>query len=336
MLETKRTSGRRFFYATRLQAVIAVLLVAQLSLGMAASTAIGIAVTRGGFALDAASVTGSGTLFEGSLVETQKASSELKLAGGTRMLLDTATRAKVYRDRLELERGTGQIERGGSYRIVARTLAVETAGTAKVTITGANKILVAALHGPAQVRTAKGILVANLMAGKALEMTPGPDGAAAPSKLKGTLVKRGGHYYLTDQTVGITVELTKHSSLEKEVGKCVEVSGVLDPSAAPASGATQVIRVLQLASSCDSGTGAAVAAGAGAGAGAGAAAAGAGGAAAGAAGAGAGAAAAGAAAAGAAAAAVSTTAIVVGVVAAGVATGVAVGVTRDDEAPISN
>jgi hypothetical protein len=319
MLETKRTSGRRFFYATRLQAVIAVLLVAQLSLGMAASTAIGIAVTRGGFALDAASVTGSGTLFEGSLVETQKASSELKLAGGTRMLLDTATRAKVYRDRLELERGTGQIERGGSYRIVARTLAVETAGTAKVTITGANKILVAALHGPAQVRTAKGILVANLMAGKALEMTPGPDGAAAPSKLKGTLVKRGGHYYLTDQTVGITVELTKHSSLEKEVGKCVEVSGVLDPSAAPASG-----------------TGAAVAAGAGAGAGAGAAAAGAGGAAAGAAGAGAGAAAAGAAAAGAAAAAVSTTAIVVGVVAAGVATGVAVGVTRDDEAPISN
>ena len=29
MLETKRMSGRRFFYATRLQAVIAVLLVAQ-------------------------------------------------------------------------------------------------------------------------------------------------------------------------------------------------------------------------------------------------------------------------------------------------------------------
>jgi hypothetical protein len=137
-------------------------------------------------------------------------------------------------------------------------------------------------------------------------------------------VKKAGHYTLTDETAGITVEL-QGPGLEKEIGNKVEVTGAMDTSATPVSGASQVIRASQvkhLGKRCSAK--AAAAAGAAGAAGAGAAGAGA---------AGAGAAAAGAA--GAAAGITATTAVVAGVVVAGAAAGVAVGVTREDKTDIS-
>jgi hypothetical protein len=319
-------SGMGHKWGRELRAAMAVCLALQISIGSAASPAIGVATAKGSFNLDASKTAGNGTLFEGSTVETGKASSELKMASGVRMTLDVGTRGKVYRDYLLLEKGTGQINGGADYRIRARSLQIEPSagGQAKVTLTGANKVLVAALTAPVRVTNASGLVIAELSAGHAVEMEPQAAGAAAPSTLSGCLVKKAGHYTLTDETAGITVEL-QGPGLEKEIGNKVEVTGAMDTSATPVSGASQVIRASQvkhLGKRCSAK--AAAAAGAAGAAGAGAAGAGA---------AGAGAAAAGAA--GAAAGITATTAVVAGVVVAGAAAGVAVGVTREDKTDIS-
>ena len=48
----------------------------------AAGGAIGMAVANGSFQVDHSAVYGNGTLFDGSVVETAKASSRLQLTGG--------------------------------------------------------------------------------------------------------------------------------------------------------------------------------------------------------------------------------------------------------------
>lgn len=127
--------------------------------------------------------------------------------------------------------------------------------------------------------------------------------------MAGILEKRDGRFMLTDRTASVTAEL-QGAGLAKEVGRCVEVTGALIPSAQPVSPATQVIRVSQV-KRCSKEIAAAVAGGAAA-AGAGTAV-------------GAGAAAAGMA--------VATKAIIVGVVVAGAAAGTAVAVTAGGEEP---
>lgn len=246
LFANRRQRGREF--AIGLGAIVAVILVAQLSIGFAASPAIGVAVARGSFQLDASGVSGTGTIFDGTMVETGKATSELKLQSGVRMVLDTGTRGQVYRDHLLLQKGTGQVSNGANYSIQARSLQIEpvSEGAAKVTLSrDGNRVLVAALGSGLRVRNSRGILVADVPAGHALEFEPQDGGASAPSTLTGILTKKNGHYYLTDQTAGITVEL-QGSGLDKEVGKKIEVVGVIDPSASPASGASQVIRVSQV------------------------------------------------------------------------------------------
>src|SRR5215813_296667 len=144
MKQTKRVKrGMGRWASGRPQMALAVWLVLQLSIGSAASAAIGVAIAKGSFELDASRTPGNGTLFDGSTIETGKASSELKLTNGVRVVLDVGTRGKVYRDHLVLEKGTGQIEHGGSYRIRARSLQIQAAsdGSAKVSLVGGNHVV---------------------------------------------------------------------------------------------------------------------------------------------------------------------------------------------------
>ncbi|MGC4051905.1 MAG: hypothetical protein QM757_21395 [Paludibaculum sp.] len=281
--------------AMTLRTVIAVALVAQLSIGYAASPAIGVAVTKGSFQMDSAGVAGTGTIFDGSMVETGKASSELKLQSGVRMTLDSGTRGQIYEKYLVLEKGTGQLTNAANYVVKARSLQIEpsSSGSAKITVSrDDNRVLVAALGSGVRVRNMQGILVADVPAGRALSFEQ-QGGASAPSTLSGTITKRDGHYYLTDTTAGITVELVG-KDLDKNNGKKVKVVGMVDPSATAAAGATQVVRVSSVST-----LGSAGAVGAATGM------------------------------------TVGTKAVIAGVVVAGIATGTAVGVTRDEKPPIS-
>src|SRR6266581_5329140 len=91
------------------QSLIALILAANLSLGVAAAPAVGIITATGSFTVDASNVTGNATLFEGNQIETGKVSSQLQLNNGAKMQLAAESRGIVYRDRLVLDRGSGRV-----------------------------------------------------------------------------------------------------------------------------------------------------------------------------------------------------------------------------------
>jgi hypothetical protein len=310
-----------------LQMGLAVVLAAQLSVGMAASPVIGVVTARGGIKMDNASVAGNGTLFEGTTVETGRTGGDLRLNNGVRMQLASGSKGTIYRDRIVLERGESQlsspVNTGSDYRVEARSLRVLADGqnsAGRVQLVASNRVQVAALRGNVRVTNANGVLLASLAAGHALEFEPQASGASAPSTLTGCVVKQDGKFFLTDETAGVRVEL--RGLPEKHAGHRLQITGSPIPNAMAAAGASQVLQVgafKELGDRCTS-KGAAAAAGAGAA-----------GAAGGAAGSGAAAGAAGAATGGIGA----TTAVVAGVVVAAAATGTAIAITGDDEEPLS-
>ena len=109
------------------QSLIALILTANLSLGMAAAPAVGIVTARGSFTIDASNVTGNATLFEGNQIETGKNSSQLQLNNGARMQLAAESRGIVYRDRLVLEKGTSLIQGGRTSQVEANSLRIRPA-----------------------------------------------------------------------------------------------------------------------------------------------------------------------------------------------------------------
>jgi hypothetical protein len=285
---------------TTLQVLISLIVVGTMTILQTASPAIGVVMGKGSFRLDSATVSGNGTLFEGTTVETGATASDLQLQGGIQIGLASESRGKVYRNRLVLEKGEGWLENAANYRVEARSLCVlpaEPSSKARVMLNGGNRIQVAALNGAVRVTNGTGMVVANIAPGKALEFEPQAAGAAAPSVMTGTLEKKDGHFVLTDETAAVTAEL-QGPGLDKYVGGCVEITGALVPSAQPVTGATQVIRVSKV-KRCSKPAAAAAAGGAAGAAGAGMA--------------------------------VATKAVIVGIVVAGAATGTAVALTRGEE-----
>lgn len=302
---------------------LAVVLSAQLSVGMAASSVIGVATARGGIRMDEAAVSGNGTLFEGTTVETGRTASDLRLNNGMNVQLASGSKGVVFADRLVLQRGGGQLSspagKEPAYRMEARSLRVEPVGGGSqgmVQLTASNRVQVSAARGSLRVTNAHGVMIASLAAGRALEFElPGESGASGPALVTGCLIKRDGKYLLTDEAAGVTVEVK--GSVEKYAGKRVQVQGSQIPDARPMAGASQVVQaaeVKQLEDKCASKAGAAAAGAAAGGAAAGGAAAGT----ATAVGAG-----------------IAAKAVIAGVIVAAATTGTVVAVTGEDETPIS-
>jgi len=269
----------------------------------AATPGIGVAMSQGNIFVNNAKTAGNATLSDGSTLETESASSQIRLNNGTQLRLSSSSRATVFADHIDLQKGTARI---AGYAANASGLSVRAEGTSSATVSMRDQgiVQIAALTGNVQVYNAAGMNVANLLPGRALDLKPQDAGASAPSTITGCAVKAGSNSLMTDETSNVTVQLRGQSV---KPGKRVQITGTAVPNATPTSPATQVINVTgvkQVGGTCKAGT-AAAAAGAAAG---GAAAAGAGGAA-GAAGA----------AAGAAAGISTTTAVVAGVAAAAAA-----------------
>ena len=240
------------------------LLAGSISMGMAASGSIGMVNARGSFQIDHGRVYGNATLFDGTVLETGIVAGEVRLTTGARMQLASDSRATVYRDRLVLERGAGKLQ-GMGYGIEAGNLRIsagEPNAGASVALRSGTKVLVAALHGRLQVTNARGVLVANLAAGTALEFETSGEGDSTSSHLVGVVRKQGNKFFLTDETTHVTVEL-RGPGLSGKAGKRVDVNGSVDAGAAPAEGAAQVVQVTSIvvASKAAAAAGASTAAG---------------------------------------------------------------------------
>lgn len=211
------------------------------------NSAIGSAITNGSFQVDQARVWGNATLFDGSIIETASAPSQLQLIGGAQVRLAADTRATVYQKKLILESGYGQIESAPGYEVEARSLRVSGSRDTitRVKLAGDGKVIVAAVRGAVRVTNSTGVLVATIEAGESLDLEPQAAGASAPTKVTGCLLEKAGKSIVVDQTTSVVLEL-RGTDLEKEIGNRVEITGVAENSPASVPGASQLIRVAGL------------------------------------------------------------------------------------------
>lgn len=211
---------------------------------------LGIVTAEGSFSLNTNSVRGNATLTEGAVIETAQIPTRLAMASGARFRLDPNSRARVFLDRLVLERGSGELT-GGPWTIETLNLRIaptDPAARARFMLASGKTVQVAATSGKFQVRNASGVLVSNLVPGAALEFEPQVGGPAAPSSFVGCLLRKGGKYIIYDQTTRMEVEL-RGTGFEKEVGNRVQANGTARAAVAPANGqildVTSVVRIEQ-------------------------------------------------------------------------------------------
>ncbi len=207
--------------------------------------AIGVITGSGNFVLDKANVNGNASLLEGSVVETLQSASEITLNGGGRIELAPQSSARVYADRLKMEKGIGE-SRGTVIQFRDLLVQPDNRSLVQVVVEGSKKFQVAALSGSSDVRNGKGVLIARVMSGNSLELTDQESGATAPSQFAGCIqrVKVGGvdHYVLRDETTNVVIELTG-PDVAANVGKSVTVTGAIDTATTPIQGASQFVTV---------------------------------------------------------------------------------------------
>ena len=212
----------------------------------AAAPVIGIATARGGFLIDNAPVRGNATLFEGAMVETTATPSFVQLQGGARIHLGSGSRGWVFKDRLVLEKGEGQMDKALHYRIEARSLQItaeSSAATAHVALQGSSGITVAVLAGMVRVTTAEGTLLARLEPGRALQFEPQAAGGGAPFVVTGCLAAVDNSFILKDDTAQVSFEVRPAPGMELSslAGKHIEVTANGPQRTRPIAGAAEVI-----------------------------------------------------------------------------------------------
>jgi hypothetical protein len=265
-------------WARGVRVVVAILMAAQLSLLPAASPAIGLAVAQGSIQLDRASVSNSGTVFEGSLVETGSMPALVQLSGGQRVQLVEDSRGQVFRDRLTLSGGAARWVSGAAgYPIDALGLRMATdklEGGGEVRMARSGSVQVTAGRAAVRVNNEKGLLIARVLPGRSLLLTPGA-GAPESVAMTGVLHQKMGYFILTDEATGMVVQL-QGGDLLRFVGRKIRVSGPIVPGASPKEGAVQVVQAEKIDPAPEGGSGGKKAAGAAAAGAAGGAAAGSG------------------------------------------------------------
>jgi hypothetical protein len=260
------------YMLVKLQSAVALFTCGCLVSVAASPSSIGFVVTNGQAQVDGAVVHSNSTLFQGSLVQAGNAASDLMLPGGSNLLLQPGSAAKVYREHAVLQRGIA-VQRGNQgYSVFADGLKVSSLSPQGAVVVGmkdGSHLEVAAQGGAAEVRTPVGVLVARLEPGKALSFaiqvspqgptppalqqnppSPAPGPAEPPPSVvqvtvHGLLHKdhagRYGHYLVTDLATTTVYEL-RGPDLEDLVGASIEATGsILDTAAA--GGAAKVISV---------------------------------------------------------------------------------------------
>jgi hypothetical protein len=211
---------------------------------------IGRVVSGDAFRLNGDTVISNGTLLDGAVIETARTISSVQLSSGTRLSLSPASRARLYGDRMILEKGETHIENIVGFHLEALGLTIRSGGgssSGRIGIEGTTRLRVSALTGTFRVWNARGVLVANVAPGSALAFEPQPAAAASATQITGTLTEQRGHFMLTDRVTRVTVEVTG-PRLAAYVGQVVGVTGALNVAAKSVANAPQVMAASQVQS----------------------------------------------------------------------------------------
>ena len=218
------------------------------SLQAAGSSSLGVASSPGGFKLNNAPVSGSATLFDGSIIETTDAPSRLGLASGSTFQLSPNSRARLNSASLVLERGLADILPGKPSMVRARSLLITPVtpdSRGRISLTGANLVQVTAAAGAFRIYNASGVLISRLEPGDAFEFEPQDQGPAPPSSAIGCVLKKDNKFVIYDQSTRLTVEL-QGAGIEKEWGNRVQANGTARSTGQPGTATTQVLFITSL------------------------------------------------------------------------------------------
>ena len=240
--------------------------------GLGSARAIGTAVSASNFMMNERVMPGSGSVPDGAALATTAAGSTLHLDGGVRLDLAPHSRGRVYQDRLVLEAGEASLDGLAGYKVDASELRVAPSRGARSAVgyETDGRLKVSAEGGPVRVTNRSGLLLAQVLPGRSIFLTPkAGSGTANTMSLVGTIEKRDNGLFLMDETAGITVKL-QGIELDKYVGKKVRIAGKTDDQAARMEGiaATVVVDRVQPVGSAAKKKGAAAGAAGGAAAGA--------------------------------------------------------------------
>jgi hypothetical protein len=212
------------------------------ALAVAAAPAIGIVTASGHFTLDRSQVWGNATVFEGSIVETSSASSEVALRTGAKLQLAKDSRARILSDRIVMEKGIGQMSAPESFEVNAANLRIHTGGRLRVQV--GDGVQIASLVGITRVSSASGILLAAIPAGRAMNFTP--QAASGTVTRTGCLLYKANHYIMQDENTQEVVELSGGQNLNTQLGNRVEITGAASSVKPAVSIATLVVNVATL------------------------------------------------------------------------------------------
>lgn len=210
-----------------------------------ATGAIGVALTEGSFQVNHASVWGNATIFDGSLIETGRAASQVRLSNGAQVRLAAETRATIFEDRVVLEKGQGEM--APSYRYEVEAGGVRIRGTSsdalmRIRIDGSRRVLVASMRGALKVSNRAGIVVAQLGMGDALEFEATEKTASATTQASGCLLAKNGGFILVDRTTNVILEL-QGVDLRANLGNRVDIMGTADRTVPKVADTPQLVTV---------------------------------------------------------------------------------------------
>jgi len=218
---------------------IAAILSCMLSYAAAGTVSIGTASVRGNMRVDNYLVKGNATLFNGSVVETDQATANLRLNKGTQITLSTNSRGTMYSDHAVLQQGETQVIASNSFQLQAGPVHVfpnlpNSVGV--VTLRPDNSVEVASLSGSFGVSSNNGIMLANVHPGRVVSFEMQAAGASqtAFSGVGIVSFENGAYVLTTDEDVKYV--LTCRDS-HKYVGDKVYVTGTVEAPAGQAPGA---------------------------------------------------------------------------------------------------
>lgn len=212
------------------------------ALAVAATPAIGIVTASGHFTLDRSEVWGNATIFEGSVVETGSASSEIALRSGAKLHLAKDSRARILSDRVVIEKGIGQVLAPESFEVNAANLRIHTNGRLRVTL--GEGVQIASLLGSTRVASASGILLATIPEGRSMSFSPQASNGAVTRA--GCLLFKDHHFIIQDENTQEIAELAGQN-FAPQVGNRVEITGIASSAKPAVTIATLLVNVSGMA-----------------------------------------------------------------------------------------
>lgn len=226
----------------RVLAHIVSVFVAAATFGIAAGPVIGVAVSEGAILVNQSTIQGNANLEAGSIVKALSAEVRVKLTGGATATLVPGSEAQFDGQAMELRAGGGVIANAGSYPVGAIGFRVQPRSGARTQLYLQNgRLQVGSSGGEVRVSNREGILLARVMPGRPLALSPAASNDRT-STMTGALRQESGRWMVRDEVTNVEAEL-RGSNPAQFAGQRVEVTG----TASAASGREgQVIEVARL------------------------------------------------------------------------------------------